>query len=130
MYIRLCHEHKLLIHDFAALQSGEVSWCSLSFLHLRVATTKCMIVGFRKSPPSPTLTVIRGSVIEPVDSYKYVLTDINSKPRFLTERRCGIFKGQQGLFFLRKMNPVNATVMTLFYQSFVESVLTFCLVAN
>lgn len=55
-----------------------------------------MIVGFRKSPPSPTLTVIKGFVIELVDSYKYVFTIINSKHCFEGNIDAGLF------FFFKK----------------------------
>ena len=39
-------------------------------------------------------------------------------------------KGQQRLFFLRKLNKfnVNKTLMALFYRSFIESILTFSMV--
>lgn len=51
-----------------------------------MATTKYMIVGFRKSAPIPTLTVVKGSVIELVDSYKYVLTVNSTAAPFLPEK--------------------------------------------
>lgn len=79
-----------------------------------MATTKYTIVGFRKSPPGPTLTVTKGSVIKLVDSYKYVLTVINSKHCFERNADVGFFSKYSSVFSsLRKINPVNATMMTL-----------------
>ena len=76
-----------------------------------------MIVDFRKSSPSPTLTVIKGSNIELVDRYKYLGTAIDSKLGFElhVDAVCNVV--QQRLFFLRKINSFNvcATMMTLFY---------------
>jgi len=57
-------------------------------------------------------------------------TIIDSKLSFESNAVAVCKKAQQRLFFLRKMNTfgVCKTLMTLFYQCFIQSVLTFCIV--
>ena len=108
-----------------------VSWCDKSFLKINVLKTKDMVVDFRKSPPSPKLTDIKGEKLELVDSYKYLGVIVDNKLCFEPQADAISKKVQQRLFFLRKMNSFNVCtkMMTIFYRSFIESILTFCIIA-
>ena len=65
-------QHGPVVDDF-------VSWCDKSFLQLNIAKTKDMIISFRRTPPSPTPTLIKGTEIEVVDSYKYLGVVLDNK---------------------------------------------------
>ena len=116
--------HGPVVNDF-------VSWCDESFLQLNVSKTKDMIISFRKSSPCPVLTSIKGADIELVDSYKYLGVVVDNKLCFDSHVASTTKKVQQRLYFLRKMSSFNvcSVMMTLFYRSFIESVLMFCMVA-
>ena len=90
-----------------------------------------MIISYRKTPTSPSPTLIKGTEIEIVESYKYLGVTIDNKLSFDSHISSTSKKVQQRLFFLRKMRSFNVSnvMMTLFYRSFIESVLTFCIVA-
>ena len=109
-----------------------VSWCDRSFLQLNISKTKDMVVDFRrKQPGSPPPTYIKGSSIEVVDHYKYLGTVIDNNLKFDINTDSICRKGQQRLYFLRKLNSFNVdkVILSLFYKSFIESVLTFAFIA-
>ena len=58
-------QHGPVVDDF-------ISWCDKSFLQLNVSKTKDMVISFRRTPPSPAPTLIKGTEIEVVESYKYL----------------------------------------------------------
>ena len=117
-------EHGPVVDDF-------ILWCDESFLQLNVNKTKDMIISFRRTPISPSPTIIKGTEIEVVESYKYLGVTLDNKLSFDSHISSTSKKVQQRLFFLRKMRSFNVSsvMMTLFYRSFIESVLTFCIVA-
>jgi len=91
-----------------------------------------MIIDFRrKSSKSPSQTFIKGTGIEFVEQYKYPGTIIDSDLKFDANSDAICKKGQQCLYFLRKLNVFNVdkTMMCLFYKSFIESVFTFSIIA-
>ena len=63
-------------------------------------------------------------------SYKYLGTTINDKPRWDDNTMNLYKKGQQRLYFLRKLNALNIDrhILFVFHDSFVKSVMTFGLV--
>lgn len=76
-------------------------------------------------------TVIHGTAVEMVESYKYLGTIIDSHLNFEQNTSQICKKGAQRLYFLRSLNffNVDKTLMVLFYRSFIECVLPFCLVS-
>lgn len=116
-------DHGPVVNDF-------VSWCKEFFLELNVSKTKDMIIDFRKTAPIPKLTVIEGTEIDLVENYKYLGTVFDNKLCFQANADAISKKVQQRLYFLRKMNYFNVCtkMMTLFYRTFIESVLSFCIV--
>lgn len=117
--------------DHGPVLSDFVKWCDDSSLHLNVSKTKDMVIDFRKAPPPPTTTIIKGTNIELVENYKYLGVIIDKKLCFEPWTDHLTKKVQQRMYFLRKMNTFNVSseMMTLFYHAFIESVLMFCIVA-
>ena len=73
---------------------------------------------------------INGQHIEIVQSYKYMGTKIDDKLR-LDDNSMNVYKkGQQKLYFLRKLNSlhIDRNIWSVFPYSFVKSVMTFGLV--
>ena len=62
---------------------------------------------------------------------KYLGTTIDSKLTWDGNTSAIYKKGQQRMHFMRKLRQyrVDRSIMKLFYQSFIESALTFCLIA-
>jgi len=116
-------EHGPVLQEF-------VEWCEASQLQLNTSKTKELIFDFRRGAPSPTPSLINGEEIEMVSEYKYLGVIIDHK---LSWEQCAdaVFKkGQQRLYFLRKLNYFNVDnkFLTMFYKSFIESILSYCIV--
>ncbi|KAL8566973.1 hypothetical protein ACOMHN_059773 [Nucella lapillus] len=77
--------------------------------------------------PKPTPLVIRGEDVELVDQYKYLGSIIDSKLSWSANAQALLKKGNQRLFFVRRLNSfgVGPRLPKLFYRATVESVLTF-----
>ena len=97
-----------------------VAWCDNSYLDLNVTKTKEMIVDFRRQGHSPGKTIIPNNEVEIVSKYKYLGTIFDDKLKWDDNTEEIVKKGQQRLYLLR-----NLKILTLFYKSFIESVLSF-----
>ncbi len=77
-----------------------------------------------------TIYSINGQEIEFVTEYKYLGSIIDGKLCFESNTSLLCKKGQQRLYCLRKLAKFNVdkTLLTLFYRSFVESVVIFSLI--
>ena len=104
-----------------------VTWCKENYLYLNTSKTKEMIIDFRKDQPDITPLKINSESIERVDNYKYLGTFIDCRLSWNHNTKHLYKKGQQRLFFLRKLNQfhVDKTIMTLFYRTFIQSILCF-----
>ena len=96
-----------------------------SYLDLNVTKTKEMIVDFRRQEHSPGKTIIHNNEVEIVSKYKYLGTIFDDKLKWDDNTEEIVKKGQQRLYLLRKLNyfSVDQTILSLFYKSFIESVL-------
>ena len=106
------------------------TWCSDNSLEMNVTKTKEIKIDFRSGVHHPNPVKIMGQNIEIVHSYKYLGTIIDDKLRW-DENTTNLFKkGQQRLYFLRKLNAlhVDRNILSLFHDSFVKSVMTFGLI--
>ena len=90
-----------------------------------------MLIDFRKSQPITPRTIIQDKEVEIVSEYKYLGTLIDNKLSFEANTDVVCKQVQQRLFFLRKLNSFKVCniLMTIFYQCFIESALTYCCVA-
>lgn len=90
-----------------------------------------MIIDFRICALHYDTMIIKDQAVDCVESCKYLGTVIDSKSTF--EKNCEMVckKGHQRLFCLRKLSRfhIDKSMITLFYRAFIESVLTFSLVA-
>ena len=90
--------------------------------------TKEIIFDFRKIKNVLTPLTIKNVDVEIVDEYKYLGTHIDKNLNWNTniQKICG--KANQRLYFLRKLRSfrVDRDIMLLFYQSVIQSVITFC----
>ena len=107
--------------------NGIVSWCDENDLCLNVQKTKEMIVDFRikKDPLSPLL--INGTVVDQVDSFKFLGTHVSNNLSWSVNCQEILKKARQRLFFLRKLRSfgVSKAILVNFYRAIIESVLTF-----
>ena len=109
-----------------------VEWCQQTSLILNTTKTKEMIVDFRKvGIEEHEKLYIGGDDIERVSEYKYLGTIIDDKLNWNENTTKIQSKGNQRLYFLRKLKSFNVRSQTLvlFYQSVIQSVLCFSAVA-
>ncbi|KAJ8050478.1 hypothetical protein HOLleu_03698 [Holothuria leucospilota] len=107
-----------------------VGWCKKNSLVLNVDKTKEAVFDFRKGNNTHDHVIINGKAVERVENYKYLGTYIdnilnwNVHTKFVKDKDC------QRLYFLRKLKQckVDVTIMKLFYQSVIQSVLTFSII--
>ena len=91
-----------------------------------------MIFDFRKIGKDNQETIsIGGDTIEQVSEYKYLGTIIDDKLRWDANTKKIQSKGNQRLYFLRKLRSFNvkSETLALFYQSVIQSVMCFSSVA-
>ncbi len=107
-----------------------VTWCQDAFLELNAFKTKDMRIDFRRNVTNTDKTSINGQEIEVATEYKYLGSIIDGKLCFESNTSLLCKKGQQRLYCLRKLAKFNVdkTLLTLFYRSFVESVVIFFLI--
>ncbi len=88
-----------------------------------------MHIDFRCNQSDIKRTTIKDQEVEVVESYKYLGCVIDNKLNFYVnvEKMCK--RGQQRLYCLRRLAKFNIdrSLRTLFYKSYIESVLTFAM---
>ena len=116
------NEHGPILEEF-------ISRCEVSNLLLNTSKTVEMPIDFRREP-RPHSTTIRGQAIQTVTEYKYLGVVLDDKLKWDKWTDSIYKKGQQRIYFLKKLASfnVNHTMLKVFYNSFVESVLTFGLI--
>ena len=109
--------------------NGFTDWCDNHYLLLNIKKTKELIIDFRinKEPLAPL--TIKNEKVEIVNSYKYLGVMIDDKLTWHQHASLVHTKMNQRLYFLRKLRCFNidSTILSLFYKSIIESVLTFCI---
>lgn len=103
-----------------------VNWCDENFLDLNVKKTKELVIYFRKNGGKPEASSIHGNEVEIVETYKYLGTMFYSQLKFHKNTECIVKRGQQRIHSLRKLNSFKVCnkILCMFYQSFIESLLT------
>ena len=122
-----CHYFRDLSRYHGPVLTEFVYWCDNSYLDLNVTKTKEKIVHFRRQEHSPGKTIIHNNEVEIVSKYKYLGTVFDDKLKWDDNTEEIVKKGQQRLYLLQKLNYFFADqkILTLFYKSFIESVLSF-----
>jgi hypothetical protein len=106
-----------------------VEWCDTNFLNLNVSKTKEMVINFSRTPEDITPIQIKRSNVEIVSQYKYLGNIIDDKLKGYDNISKIYKKCNQRMYFLRKLKNVHIdpTILTMFYKSIIQSVLTFCI---
>ena len=104
-----------------------VTWCAENFLELNMKKTKEVIIDFRRKPDPPIPLDINGETVEIVKEFKYLGTVLDNKLDWGANTTSLVKKGNQKLFFLRKLRAFNVSpsILRRFYQAAVESVVTY-----
>ena len=104
-------------------------WCKYHSLHLNVSKTKEIIIDFRKKALEHQNVEIDGQIVEKVECYKYLGVTVNEKLNWTPHLQTIISKINQRMFFVRKLNSFNIdkTIISLFYQSVIQSLVSFCI---
>ncbi len=84
-----------------------------------------IIIDSRKNNTEPKPSIIHSKDVAIVDNYKYLGTLFDSQPKFDVNTDTIVKRGQR-IHLLRKLNSFNVcnTVLCVFHQSFIESLLT------
>lgn len=80
-------------------------------IHPNGSKMKDMIIGFRKSPPSPLPTVIKGADIDPVEGYTYLSIVLDNALCFESHEDATSQKGPAKTFCLWKVNFFNVSLI-------------------
>ena len=101
-------------------------WCQENYLELNVKKTKEMVIGSGMANASVNELKIEGEIVERVNEQKYLGTIIDDKLSFNSNTTAIVKKCNQRLFCLYRLRSfqVSRKTMQLFYNAFIESVLT------
>lgn len=122
--LSLLYEHE---HVHSGALPAFLRWCDEHFLDLNVSKTKEMIFDFRLNRPVVVNSTIHGDAIEIGNTYKYLGTTFDDKLKLDVNTDMILRRSQQRLYLLRKLRSfsVSPVILTRFYQSFIESLITF-----
>ena len=104
-----------------------VDWCASNNLELNVSKTKEMIIDFRKKKTPLLPLSVEGQEVEQVESFKFLGVHISNTLSWEVNITSSCKKAQQRLYFLRQLKKfkISTVVMTQFYRSVIESILSF-----
>ena len=104
-------------------------WCEDHNLLLNIKKTKELIIDFRRNKTPLQPLIINNETVEQVHSYTYLGVTIDDTLDWSIHASLTYKKAQKRMFFLRKLNNfrIDVTLMSLFYLSTIESILTFCI---
>ena len=107
-----------------------IVWCENNYLVLNVNKTKEIVFDFRKTANTIEPVTIKEESVEIVKELKYLGTFIDSKLNWNANTTHVYKRSNQRLYFLRKLKSfnVNTNILKLFYQSTIQSILSFCCV--
>ena len=103
-------------------------WCQNNHLLLNVSKTKEVIVDFRKGRETHSPITINGTVVERVDSFKYLGVNIHQDLTWTSHTTTVVTKAQQRLHGLRRLKKfgLRPKILKDFYRGTIESLLTGC----
>ena len=108
-----------------------VKWCDTNFLNLNVRKTKEMIIDFRNIKGVNVETKIKGEKVDVVNCYKYLGVLVDDSLKFGDNVHNTYKKCCQRIRYLRGLAEIRIDrgILSMFYKSIIESVLSFCIVA-
>ena len=107
------------------------TWCEDHCLSLNVKKTKELVIDFRKKKNHLLPLVIKDQEIEQVQTYKYLGVTIDDKLDWQIHSSTVCKKINKRMFFLRKLRSfkIDTILLSLFYRSTMQSILSFCIAA-
>ncbi|XP_073675260.1 interferon-induced very large GTPase 1-like [Garra rufa] len=104
-------------------------WCGANNLSLNVGKTKEVVMDFRRNSVDHPPMTIDGSTVDRVGSTKFLGVHITEDLSWTTNVTSLNKKGQQRLYFLRRLKRASlpTPILTTLYRSTIESVLTTCI---
>ena len=126
----------MIFNDNETAYRNEVSklvqWCEDNSLVLNVKKTKEMIFDFRRDRKHIEPIEIHNETVDIVTEYKYLGTCIDNQLNWKSNTKTIFKRANQRMYFLRKLKSfkVDDTILKLFYQSTIQSVVTFCRVVR
>jgi len=105
-------------------------WCKDHYLNLNVAKMKELIIDFRRNVSEKPAVTIDGSAVEVVHSYKYLGIHIQDNLKWDSHTRYVLNKLYKRMYFVRCLQraSVDCTIISLFYDSVVASVMCYAIV--
>ena len=123
----------LITNDDESIYLDQLDWfvhyCDANYLELNISKTKEMVLDFRSKSNTPEPVVLKGSIVERVSSYKYLGVMIDDRLNWHTHVDSLIKRLNSRMYCLRKLNyfNVNSKILSLFYESVIESVWRYCI---
>lgn len=107
-----------------------VNWCDSNYLNLNVKKTMEMFFDFRRNKNDYSVLSIKNDLVRVVNSYKYLGVYIDDQLTFSENVQHLYKKGLQRVHHLRILNnmKIDSQILSMFYKSIVESVLSFSIV--
>ena len=102
-----------------------VKWFDVNYLNLNDKKTMEMFVDFRKDRNEYETLSIKNEDVKVVRSYKYLGVYMNDQLNFSENAQYIFKKGIQRIHFMN----VDKQIMSLFYRSIVESVMSYCIIS-
>ena len=111
--------------------SSFTTWCEDHCLSLTVKKTKELVIDFRIKKNRLSPLAIKDREIEQVQTYKYLGVIIDDKLNWQMHSSAVCKKLNRRMFFLRKLRSlkIDAIILSLFYRSTIQSILSFCIAA-
>lgn len=119
------------ISDYSGQVDTFVEWCDSHFLNLNVNKTMEMIIDFRRNRDAHDSIAIKEESVKVVNCYKYLGVMIDDNLNFSENIHHVYKKCLQRVRYLRELANlrIDTVILTLFYKSIIESVLSFCILS-
>ena len=107
-----------------------IDWCNTYSLLLNASKTKELVFDFRQRPTCQLPVFINETGVEIAHQYKYLGVTVDDKFNWDYHVKEIQRKGQQRLYFLRKLKTFNmdTCILELFYTSLIQSAITYAFV--
>ncbi|XP_051562655.1 uncharacterized protein LOC127446057 [Myxocyprinus asiaticus] len=118
-------------NDERAYRERLTRWCQEHSLSLNISKTKEPVVDFRRKDREHSPITINGAPVERVSNFKFLGVHITEELTWSGHTEAVVKKAHQRLFFLRRLRKfgMNQHILTRFYTSTEESILTGCITA-
>jgi hypothetical protein len=100
-------------------------WCKDNSISLNVRKTKDLIVDYRKRRAEPAPINIDGTVVERVESFKFLGVQITNKLSWSKHTKTVVMRARQNLFPLKRLKRfgMGPQILKRFYSCTIERIL-------